>query len=590
MHRAIDRRLDIAAPEAREAGAEVVFNDAWGAPVQRFDFDKLGLPADVAAVLAEAFRHHYAGLEAKTRGSAWQQIKVFAAFAREDAVCDAGDLTTATVGRYLVWLDRQKTGVGEPWALRVKALSISVLGVLVNWTKRNRPASLPARIDLPVNPYPRSGRSSRTRPRLNEALLKILLAYCYEEIDLAWARFEDGRAMLAGDEAHAAPGELAAVVRAVAAVDDGLLPSAQAVLAAGAGLSRVNRLGGLRVIGGYLHLTTDSLAAFYLALAVQLAANPEPLRMLRRDCLVPHPLEEEMVVVDWSKLRAGAKTKRAQRRAFDTRRPYAAPNLITKLIAMTAPLAEHAPMRDRGRLFLNKSEKQKAVALLPMTTLHAAIRRLVARANATTAVWNRANPARRREVLPDLVPILLRGSVAMEHFRTAGGDIVAVQSVLNHASIATTEIYVRGAETRAMRETTIGRLQALMVAWIDGKPAQASDATAVGRATGFAHDCLHPTAGVAPGSTPGEVCAHLGGCLACPGLVVPIDAEHLARLLLAKTQLEAARMRIDPHRFSLLYAPSLAILTDAILPDFPAGLYAQAQAVLPSLAPLPELE
>lgn len=79
------------------------------------------------------------------------------------------------------------------------------------------------------------------------------------------------------------------------------------------------------MIGGYLHLTTDALAAFYLALAVQLAANPEPLRMLRRDCLVAHPLEEEMVVVDWSKLRAGAKTKRAQRRAFDTRRPYAAP-------------------------------------------------------------------------------------------------------------------------------------------------------------------------------------------------------------------------------------------------------------------------
>jgi len=64
--------------------------------------------------------------------------------------------------------------------------------------------------------------------------------------------------------------------------------------------------------------------------------------MLRRDCLVAHPLEEEMVVVDWSKPRAGAKTKRAQRRAFDTRRPYAAPNLITKLIAMTAPLAEQA--------------------------------------------------------------------------------------------------------------------------------------------------------------------------------------------------------------------------------------------------------
>ena len=589
MRRAIDRRLNIAAPEVYEAGAEVVCNDAWGAPIQRFAFDKLGLPADIAAILAEAFRHHYAGMEPTGRVSAWKRIKVFAVFVREHQIEGVSELTTALVGRYLIWLDRQKTRAGQPWTVRVKAQSVSILGVLVNWTKRNRPASLPARIDLPTNPYPRSRETSRPRPRLGEPMLKVLLAYCYEEIDAAWARFEEGRAILAGDRREAAPGELAAVVRAVAAVENGLLPSAQAVLAAGAGLHRVNRLGGLRFIGGYLHLTTDALAAFYLALAVQLAANPEPLRMLRRDCLVPHPLEEEMVVVDWSKLRAGAKTKRAQRRAFDTRRPYAAPNLIGKLIAMTAPLAVHAPMRDRGRLFLNKSEKHKAIAPLPMGTLHAAIRRLVARANAKTAVWNRANPARRREVLPDLVPILLRGSVAMEHFRAAGGDIVAVQGVLNHASLATTEIYVRGPEAKAMRETTIARLQALMVGWISGE-APPPDTASVRRASGFAHDCLRPTAGVAPGSTSGEACPHLGGCLACPGLVVPIDAEHLARLLMAKTQLEACRMRIDPHRFSLLYAPSLAILTEAILPDFPADLYVSARALMPTLAPLPDLE
>ena len=590
MRRAINRRLNIAAPEQPEPGAEVVFNDAWGEPIQWFAFDKLGLPADIAAILAEAFRHHYAGMEPNGRVGAWKRIKVFAAFVREHQIEDASELTTALVGRYLIWLDRQTTRAGQPWTLRVKAQTVGILGVLVNWTKRNRPASLRARIDLPTNPYPRSRETSRPRPRLGEPVLKVLLSYCYEEIDLAWARFEEGRAMLAGDRSDAAQGELAAVVRAVAAVENGLLPSAQSVLAAGAGLHRVNRLGGLRVIGGYLHLTTDALAAFYLALAVQLAANPEPLRMLRRDCLVAHPLEEEMVVVDWSKLRAGAKTKRAQRRAFDTRRPYAAPNLITKLIAMTAPLAEQAAPRDRGRLFLNKSEKHKAVAPLPMGTLHAAIRRLVARANAKTAVWNRANPARRREALPDLVPILLRGSVAMEHFRAAGGDIVAVQSVLNHASLATTEIYVRGPEARAMREATIARLQALMVAWIGGEPAASPDTASVDRATGFAHDCLRPTAGAAPGSSHGEVCPHLGGCLVCPGLVVPIDAEHLARLLMAKRQLEAARRRVDPHRFSLLYAPSLAILNEAILPDFPIGLYAQAHAVMPSLAPLPDLE
>jgi len=161
--------------------------------------------------------------------------------------------------------------------------------------------------------------------------------------------------------------------------------------------------------------------------------------------------------------------------------------------------------------------------------------------------------------------------------------------VLNHASLATTEIYVRGPEAKAMRETTIARLQALMVGWISGE-APPPDTASVRRASGFAHDCLRPTAGVAPGSTSGEACPHLGGCLACPGLVVPIDAEHLARLLMAKTQLEACRMRIDPHRFSLLYAPSLAILTEAILPDFPADLYVSARALMPTLAPLPDLE
>ena len=243
MRRAIDRRLNIAAPEQPEPGAEVVFNDAWGEPIQRFAFDKLGLPADIAAILAEAFRHHYAGMEPNGRVGAWKRIKVFAAFLREHQIEDASELTTALVGRYLIWLDRQTTRAGQPWTLRVKAQTVGILGVLVNWTKRNRPASLPARIDLPTNPYPRSRETSRPRPRLDEPVLKVLLSYCYEEIDLAWARFEEGRAMLAGDRSDAAPGELAAVVRAVAAVENGLLPSAQSVLAAGAGLHRVQSAG-----------------------------------------------------------------------------------------------------------------------------------------------------------------------------------------------------------------------------------------------------------------------------------------------------------------------------------------------------------
>jgi hypothetical protein len=81
-----------------------------------------------------------------------------------------------------------------------------------------------------------------------------------------------------------------------------------------------------------------------------------------------------------------------------------------------------------------------------------------------------------------------------------------------------------------------------------------------------------------------------GACLACPGLVIPIDAEHLASVLQAKRKLECARDRIDPHRWKLLYAPSHRILTDDILPDFPAELHAAAERMMPTLPSLPDLE
>ena len=51
-----------------------------------------------------------------------------------------------------------------------------------------------------------------------------------------------------------------------------------------------------------------------------------------------------------------------------------------------------------------------------------------------------------------------------------------------------------------------------------------------------------------------------------PGFVIPIDAEHMARVLQAKEELERTRERIDPCRFELLYAPSLRILTGSYIP------------------------
>jgi hypothetical protein len=86
------------------------------------------------------------------------------------------------------------------------------------------------------------------------------------------------------------------------------------------------------------------------------------------------------------------------------------------------------------------------------------------------------------------------------------------------------------------------------------------------------------------------VCPKLGGCLACPGLIVPIDPDHLARIVQATMHLEAARERIDPIRFSLFYAPSLRVLTQDLLPAFPPEMMPDAERHIPALPPLPDLE
>src|SRR3546814_9685672 len=75
----------------------------------------------------------------------------------------------------------------------------------------------------------------------------------------------------------------------------------------------------------------------------------------------------------------------------------------------------------------------------------------------------------------------------------------------------------------------------------------------------------------------------LVGCLACPGLIVPIDPDHLARIVQATMHLEAARERIDPIRFSLFYAPSLRVLTQDLLPAFPPEMMPDAERHIPAL-------
>ena len=54
----IDRRLAAATPIVLDQPADtiVVFRDGWGEVTKRYDLGRLGLPSDVARLLADAFR------------------------------------------------------------------------------------------------------------------------------------------------------------------------------------------------------------------------------------------------------------------------------------------------------------------------------------------------------------------------------------------------------------------------------------------------------------------------------------------------------------------------------------------------------
>jgi len=575
----IDRRMT---PDA-VTGNIILFRDAWGEVAKRFDMDALGLPADVTALLTQAFRGHHAGLSPETQRGCYRALRTFAVFAREDgAIASTTDLTSAMVGRYMTWLDRQLRPDGQGWTASARANALGALRYLIDWTKRNAPERLPSRIDFPYNPYP--NRSPTPRPKLSEAVLKSILQAAYEEIDEAWERFETGRRILAtGGAVEGVDPQTCQFVREIARAGAGIVPPSSKVRF---GVARLNTRGGLRQLSGYLHLTLENMPAFFLGIAIQTAGNPDPLRRLRRDCQSPHPLDEHRVMIDWGKPRAGVKVKRAQRRSFDRRRPYAAPNLIDRLNEMTMPLTAQARPSERELLFLMMSEKTRAVRVVSMSTLGQGIKRFIERANTRIAIWNRAAPERRREPLPDFAAAFLRGSAATQVYSASQGDLIAAQALLNHARIDTTERYVRGPEAQRIQTETIARAQALMIGWVMGKPDSASSPAPMPASIPFGHDCLNLLAG----DKPGKPCSRNGSCLRCPGLVIPLDAEHLARILQAIEALEAARRRLDPARWVLIYAESYRILTGDILPDFPTNMHDAARAIMATLPALPVLE
>jgi hypothetical protein len=272
---------------------------------QQFDIAELRLPNDFAELLAAAFRAHWASAAVGTRDSAWEALLLFSRFVIEDNHIHAAcDLTTKALGRYVAWLSCLRSQTGAPLARSTRVVRFSLLRPLLAWVKQHRAERVSSDLEIPYNPFPRCREAQRPRTRLPEPHPKAILRACYEEIDLACIRFEQGRAIVSS------PTLPPPVLRGdgfarwlwrIHRINNGVVPDTAALKRGGIEPSTLRRYGSLRTAAQYLHLTSDTMVPFYLAMAIQTAANPDPLRCIARDCLVPHPLDEHRVIVDWSK-------------------------------------------------------------------------------------------------------------------------------------------------------------------------------------------------------------------------------------------------------------------------------------------------
>jgi len=511
-------------------------------------------------------------------------------------VLSARDVDSGTLRAFVAWLD------GRPLTKWSRAGVWTTLKVMLAWLQRHRPDLVQPGLELPLNPFPHRNHGVPPRPALARKEIEAVLAACRLDIDASWADFQCGRELIAAASARVDPmsdgaaldlSDLGVLLAVVAQRHCGLLPE-YANLIAGDALCRrmrhaVKDHGGAERLSRFLHTTPDSIIPYVIAIGAQSFANPEPLRNMRRDCMSEDVLLERRVHVSWYKGRAG----RVQRRSFLRDRSMSVPNLIDRVLALTAPLVPYAAPEERDKLFLVVARRSPRygshrVGLVPgMSNL---VRNFALRHG---LLDQQGKPL--RLMLASLRPTgLTLAHAALDH------DLVKTQALANHSDLNQTRHYVSQPVIQAEQTAGLARLQGRFIQAVrsgsglakrDSQEVAAPEEEIDARnATASGFVCSDPLSGIAPGQRKGRLCTAWLGCFTCPNAVIPLEADTLARLLRVRAALAEARPMMALDRWQLLYAPQLEIIARDILPRFPAGLHAAASAMVDRVPPPPSIE
>jgi hypothetical protein len=580
----------------------VNFLDASGTLAQSFDFSVHVRRPSMAAELAFAFRNHLADKSEATRSTTFAHgvrhwFRFLDAHAQSDsAATSMVDVDANTLNAFIAWLNRRPISKGSRY------VAWSSFKQLVGWLQRHRSDLVPRELELPLNPFPRRHAEIRPREALSKVELETALAAARTDIDASWRTFEQGREALARVDRQAIAAEtdlgqlnlndLGVLLAILADRFGAVVPPKSVTLEKGMGLWRLHRAivdhGGGSGIVRFLHATPEMLIPYMIAIAAQTFANPEALRLMRRDCMSEHALLEGRTVVTWTK----GRSNRLQRRSFLRGKSFSVPNLIDRVLAVTDPLVPHVSSGERDRLFLcGVVVGSRYLGVIPDGVVTSHVRSFAERHDLRSA---------NGKPLALALANLRTTGLTLAHV-ALGHDVLKTQALANHASPDTTRRYIDRPVVRAAQAIELGRLQARFVEAVRSgdlgllscppkrnEQATATISTQNATASGFV--CADPLSGIAPGQNKGTLCTAWLGCFTCPNAVIPLEADSLARLIRMRDALRDARGRLAPDRWLLLYASKLEILERDVLPRFPTAVHAAAAERLKATPAVPPIE
>lgn len=547
----------------------VPLSNSEGSVAALLRFDKLGLAEPLAAALAAGFIAVYGHTSIEAQRQSFNCVRKFASFLKETGAAAKLPLPATVAFDLRDWLEA--TGLAVSTSQSILNANLALL----EYCERNVPQLLSRGTRLTVERF--APEPPRHKVVLSEDVLKEILANCYREIEAVEQKLSVGRRLLAGDAESPSEAMQAKVIGQLLLLGRGGMPTKDMLSHS---LRRsVGSLGGMREISRSIWICPRDLLPFYLAILIQTSGNQDSIFNLSRNCIVSHPLQDDLERVVWQKPRA----HREQHVEAPLGRPWSAPNLIRRLIVANENLIVRCDGSQKNKLFVSYRCTQKKPAVPSISLMHVLLKEFI-----------------QYHSLPEFTFSSMRPASATAHYR-ATGSMLDAKKRLNHTFVSTTARYADTALRRDHHDLVIQRFQGLIV---EASFAPRGDATLPKShlsapvdppvETVFGFQCRDPFRGIAEGSSPGNLCLQFQKCASCPGALIPLDnVAVVAKLLAAHAALEDAHKRALNEgweaRFQSLYEVTRKVLVDEILPAVSHAIRERAELAM-DVRLIPRLE